>query len=204
VSFACTMFAGHVILGAGLLAVVVALATLLFGFGSGVEELNTVAVLPMIVPFATEQFTWATIVIMAVVPGGIDANVIVRVWPDPPHTPPPVESHETKVVLAERTSITETEVAVAGPALVTTIVLVTWDPVSTGFGAMLVITDRSAGVPPDWPPTWMALENSDVLFEGLVAVAVITCPGGTVTAKVGLKLASPAPLVFTIAEPMKF
>src|SRR5882724_9918393 len=40
-SFPWVMFAGHVIVGAGLLASTVAVATLLIGLGSGVEELNT-------------------------------------------------------------------------------------------------------------------------------------------------------------------
>ena len=89
-SFTWVTFAGQVILGAGLLAIVVAVATLLLGLGSGVDELNTVAVLPIIVPLDTEQFTLATIVITAVVPGASDANVTVRLFPDPPHTPPPL------------------------------------------------------------------------------------------------------------------
>src|SRR6266567_299778 len=152
-SFIWVTFPGHVILGAGLLAIVVAVATLLLGLGSGVEELNTVAVLPMIVPLDTEQFTLATIVITAVVPGASDANVTVRLLPDPPHTPPPVELHETKLVFAESTSVTVTDAAVAGPALLTTMVLVICEPVSTGLGAILAITERSAGVPPDSPPT---------------------------------------------------
>ena len=152
-SFTWVTFPGHVILGAGLLATVVAVATLLLGLGSGVAELNTVAVLPMIVPLDTEQFTLATIVITAVDPDARDANVIVLLFPDPPHTPPPVELHETKVVLAESTSVTVTDVAVAGPALLITMFFVTCEPVSTGLGAILVITERSAGVPPDTPPT---------------------------------------------------
>ena len=152
-SFIWLMFPGQVILGAGLVAIVVAVATLLLGLGSGVDELKTVAVLPMIVPLATEQFTLATIVITAVVPGASDAKVTVRLFPEPPHTPPPVELHETKLRLPESTSVTVTDVAVAGPALATTMVLVTCEPVSTGLGAMLAITERSAGVPPDVPPT---------------------------------------------------
>jgi hypothetical protein len=151
-SFIWVMFPGQVILGAGLLAIVVAVATLLLGLGSGVVELKTVAVLPMIVPLDTEQFTLATIVITAAVPGASDANVTVRLLPEPPQTPPPVELHETKLMLVESTSVTVTDVAVAGPALLTTMVLVTWDPVSTGLGAILATTERSAGVPPDTPP----------------------------------------------------
>jgi hypothetical protein len=56
-SFDWVMLPGHVILGGGLLAIVVAVDMLLIGLGSGVEALNTTAVLPITVPLATEQFT---------------------------------------------------------------------------------------------------------------------------------------------------
>ena len=49
----------------------------------------------------------------------------------------------------------------------------------------------------------MLFENSEVLFPGSVAVAVMICPGATVTAKVGLKLALPAASVVTLIAPMK-
>lgn len=147
------MFGGQVIRGAGFIAIVSAVATLLSEFGSGVVGVKTIAVFPMIAPLATEQFTRAMIVIIALVPGAIEAKVIVRLLPVPPHTPPPDASHDWKVVLAERTSVTVTEVAVPGPALVTIMVFVTFEPVSTGLGAMLTSTDKSAPVPPDTPPT---------------------------------------------------
>jgi hypothetical protein len=92
-------------------------------------------------------------VIIALDPGAIDAKDMVRVFPLPPQTPPPVELHELNERLAESTSVTVMEVAVAGPRLVTTIVLVTSVPVSTGLGARLVRIERSAGEPPDNPPT---------------------------------------------------
>jgi hypothetical protein len=152
-SLVTRMFGGQLILGAGLFAIVVAVATLLPGLVSGVVELKMVAVFPIIAPLATEQLTFAMIVITAVVPGGSDANVTVRILPDPPQTPPPVELHEAIVVLPENTSLTVTEVAVAGPALLTTMVFVIWEPVSTGLGETLVSTERSAGVPPVSPPT---------------------------------------------------
>jgi hypothetical protein len=50
----------------------------------------------------------------------------------------------------------------------------------------------------------MLFENSDVLFPGSVAVAVMICPGATVTGRVGLKLALPAASVVTrVAGGMK-
>lgn len=124
-SFTCKTLPGQLIRGGGLVAIVVAVATLLAVLESEVEELKTVAVLPMAVPLATEQFTRASIVITADAPGASEAKVIVRVLPDPPHTPPPVESHETKDRLAESTSVTVTDVAAAGPALLTTTIFVT-------------------------------------------------------------------------------
>src|ERR1051325_2239529 len=115
------MFPGHKIRGAGLFAMVVAVPTLLAGLMSGVVALKTVAVFPITVPFLTEQFTSATIVMIAVENGGSDAKVIVRLFPVPPQTPPPVELQETNERLEDNTSFTLTEFAAAGPAFVTTI-----------------------------------------------------------------------------------
>ena len=150
-SFIAVMFPGHVIRGAGLVATVVAVDTLLLGLLSGVAELNTVAVLLMAAPAAAEQLTRAMIVMSAVVFGASDAKVTVRVLPDPPQTPPPVELHETKVRLPEMTSVTVTEVAVAGPRLVTRILFVTSEPLS-GLPVIVVTIAKSAGVPPVRPP----------------------------------------------------
>jgi hypothetical protein len=107
-----------VIVGGGLEAVVVTVAELLLGLGSGVREL-TVAVLLITVPSTTEQFTLATRVIVSDSPGASEANVTVRLGPEPPQTPPPVEEQETKVVEADRLSVTLTDIAVSGPLLVT-------------------------------------------------------------------------------------
>ena len=106
------------IVGGGLEAVVVAVAELLVVLESSAEEL-TVAVLLITVPSATEQFTVATKVMVSDSPAAKDANVTVRLFPEPLQTPPPVEKHETKVVSAGRLSVTVTDVAVAGPLLVT-------------------------------------------------------------------------------------
>jgi len=107
-----------VIVGGGLEAVVVVVEELLVGSGSNVKAL-TVAVLLITVPSATEQFTEATKVMVSDPPEVRDANVTVRLFPEPPQTPPPVEAHETKVVSAGRLSVTITDVAVSGPLLVT-------------------------------------------------------------------------------------
>lgn len=106
------------IVGGGLEAVVVAVAELLFELGSGVEEL-TVAVLLITVPPTTEQFTLATKVMVSDSPDARDTNVTVRLLPEPPQIPPPVEEQETKVVSAGRLSVTVTDVAGSGPLLVT-------------------------------------------------------------------------------------
>ena len=106
------------IVGGGFDAVVLAVAELLATSGSGVKEL-TLAVLLIAVPSATEQFTLATKVMVSDAPDGRSANVTVRLLPEPPQTPPPVEEQETKVVSGGRLSVTVTDVAGSGPLLVT-------------------------------------------------------------------------------------
>jgi hypothetical protein len=83
-----------------------------------VKEL-TLVVLLISVPSATEQLTLATKVIVSDWPEVSSGNVTVRLFPDPPQTPPPVEEHETKVVSARRLSVTVTDVAASGSLLVT-------------------------------------------------------------------------------------
>jgi hypothetical protein len=147
------IFGGQAIVGNGLVARADAVDTLFTALLSGVDELNIVAVFDMRVPLATLQLTVATMVITAVVCGGNEAKVTVRLVPEPPQTPPPVELQETTLMLPEKTSFTVTEVAVAGPALPTTIVFVIWAPPWTPMGATLANTERSAAVPPPRPPT---------------------------------------------------
>ena len=84
--------------------------------GSVVLEL-TVAVLLMGVPAG--PLAVATSVIVSDAPAARDANVIVRLLLDPPQTPVPVDEHETNVTFAGKLSVTRTELAVAGPWLVT-------------------------------------------------------------------------------------
>src|SRR4029077_4985985 len=110
--------AAPVMVGGGLETVVVAVAELLLVSGSNVRAL-TVAVLLITVPSATEQFTFATKVMVSDSPDAKDANVTVRLFAEPPQTPPPVEEQETNVVSAGRSSVTVTDVAVSGPSLVT-------------------------------------------------------------------------------------
>ena len=99
-------------------AVAVAVIESLSRLGSGVPAL-TVALLLITIPSATKQFTVATKVIVSDSPDARDSNVTVRLFPEPPQTPPPVEEHETKVVSAGRLSVTVTDVAVIGPLLLT-------------------------------------------------------------------------------------
>ena len=96
VTFTILWFGGHrtdgsaavpVIMGGGLEAVVVVVAESLVVLGSRLEAL-TVAVLLITVPSTTEQFTLATRVMVSVSADASDANVIVRLLPEPPQTPP--------------------------------------------------------------------------------------------------------------------
>jgi hypothetical protein len=109
-------------LGGGLEAVVITGGVeLLLGSGSGVTVL-TAAVLLIRVPLAKGQFTLATRVITSELPAATEANVTVRLLPEPLQMPAPVEEHETKVVVAGKTSDIVTFVAALVPLLVTVIV----------------------------------------------------------------------------------
>jgi len=145
------MPAGHVITGVGLVTIELAVETLLSVFGSDVEGLKIVAVFPTIVPLGTEHATFATMVIIALDPAGNEANVMVWLAPEPPHTPPPVELQDTMLMFIENTSVTVTFVAADGPALLTRMVFVICDPAFMTLGAV-AITERSADEPPT-PPT---------------------------------------------------
>jgi hypothetical protein len=110
-----------VIVGGGLEAVVVVVAELSIRLGSSVKEL-TVAVLLICEPSASAQSTLATSVTVSDCPDARDANEILRLLFEPPHTPPPVDEHDTNVVSAGRVSVTVTDVAASGPLFVTVIV----------------------------------------------------------------------------------
>src|ERR1051326_7164759 len=89
---------------------VVAVLKLLPRFGSAVV-LETNAIFDRSVPLATVESTVATKVTTAEAPDGNDAKVIVRVLPDPPHVPPPVEEQETNMTSAGRGSCSVTAAA---------------------------------------------------------------------------------------------
>src|SRR5262252_4027760 len=118
------MPAGQVIVGAGLFTIALPVETLLIVFGSEVEGLKTVAVFPTTEPLGTAHDTFATMVIIALDDAGNEANVMVWLAPEPPHTPPPVELQETTLTFVENTSVTVTFVAAAGPALLTRMLFV--------------------------------------------------------------------------------
>src|SRR2546421_11531055 len=99
--------------------VVVTVAESLALFGSVVAELPE-AVFEMLAP--PVPFTVPTIVIVADAPTASELNVTVRLFPEPPQIPPPVELHETKVRLDGRLSVTTTFEAVPIPLLGTAIV----------------------------------------------------------------------------------
>ena len=104
-------------------AVVVVVAELLPGLGSGVVE-ATDAVLLIITPSATEQFARAVSVIVAAVLAGIEVNVIARLLLEPPQVPPtpPLTEHAMKVVVLGKLSVTVTDDASVGPLFLTVIV----------------------------------------------------------------------------------
>src|SRR6267142_6468248 len=87
----------------GACTLVSAVAELLPGTGSSVADV-TLAVLTMIVPPAPLAF--AIKVMVADEPLARDEKVIVRLLPAPPHMPPPVVEHETKITELGRLSVT--------------------------------------------------------------------------------------------------
>src|ERR1051326_8710305 len=101
--------------------IVMAVAELFAGTGS-VAVLETVAVLLIVAPSGTLDRTAPAIVTMAEEPAASDGNVTDRLLPEPPQMPPPVDPHETKVISAGRLSVSTTEGAASGPALLIAIV----------------------------------------------------------------------------------
>lgn len=88
---------------------------------------------------------------------------------------------DTKVVPAGTTSVKVTPASASGPLFETTIVYVMLEPVTTGSGESSMVTCRSETGPSGVTVTHA--ENSEVLFERSVAVAVITLPAGTETGR---------------------
>lgn len=110
-----------VIIRAGFEAVKVIVEELLPLTGS-VTAPVTEAVLLTMAPFATEQLSVATNVMVAEAPDPSVANETLRMLPRPPHTPPPVDEHIENVTDAGRVSLTEIDDAGSGPRLVRVIV----------------------------------------------------------------------------------
>ena len=102
------MSPGAVTVGGELEAVTVTVATLLLESGSAVIEL-TDAVLVITAPSVTVHSSEATRVTVAEVPGASEVKVTVRLLPEPPHKPPPVALHDTKVRFAGKLSVISTD-----------------------------------------------------------------------------------------------
>ena len=98
-----------------------ALALLFVRSASGGDEAATVAVFE-IVPKPAEHFTVPVRTIVAEAPFRRAEKVTVRVFPVPPHTPPPSEEQESKERTAGRLSVTTTFDAPDGPRFLTVIV----------------------------------------------------------------------------------
>ena len=113
--------------------VTVVVAELLLVLGSCVDEV-TVTELVITAPFGVGQFTVATSVMVSDAPAGSELNVTVRLLAEPPHTPLPVEEHETNVTAAGRLSVTTTDAALPVPRLVTVMAQVRFEPATTGMG----------------------------------------------------------------------
>jgi len=88
------MLDGQVNVGDGFEAVIAALAELLSSTGSVVDEV-TAAVLLIDAPFATAHESDALNVMTAEVPAPSELNDTVRLFPEPPQTPPAVDEQET-------------------------------------------------------------------------------------------------------------
>src|ERR1700738_5588634 len=148
------------------------------------------------------MLTVATIPMVAVAPGPSELNVTVRLFPKPPQTPL-VALHDVNVVSAGKLSITTTFVLADGPLLVTVIAYVIFEPGKTGSGESVMETDTSEEAGASATNThW---ENSDVLPEESVAVAVMNWPAGIGAGKEmsALIFAFPLLSVVTIVKPTK-
>src|SRR6266545_7880280 len=158
------------------LTVVVAVAELLVVTASSGEA--TVAVLVTIVPFGVAAATFTTKVIV-LVPTGTDG--LMQFVPVPPtdgeHVHPAPGVTETNVVPAGVASEKETLDATSGPALVTLIVYVMFDPATTGSGESTFETERSA-----------------------VAATAVTAGGNSTPTRVNAKMIQRSD-AFTVAPP---
>jgi len=152
------------------------------------------AVLLTFAPFATEQFNVVVIVIAAVAPDASELNETVRLLPKPPHTPPPVDEHDTNVSDNGRLSVTVIDEAGSGPLFVTLIVYVTLLPTTVLVTAVFVTATSAA-------PYVTHAESSEVFPCEFVAVAVMDWPGVADPETVTLNVALPFAAVVVVAEP---
>ena len=127
----------------GFEAVKFTLEELLALTGSRTVEV-TDAVLPMLCPFETEQSRLATIVMVAEAPDASELNETIRLLPEPPQTPLPVEAHDTNVSEAGRVSVTVMDEAESGPLFTRVIVYVTLLPTVIVPDEAALVTARSA------------------------------------------------------------
>jgi hypothetical protein len=97
---------------------------LLFARFGSLEVVVADAVLLMVVPPEIEESTFVVRVIVSVAPAGRFANVTVRLLPEPPHTPEPVELQLTNETSGGRLSVTTTLAASPNPLLATVMVYV--------------------------------------------------------------------------------
>jgi hypothetical protein len=149
----------------------------------------------MLWPSETVQLRLATMLMVADAPDDSELKETVRFAPEPPHTPPAVEEHDTNVSEAGRLSVTVIDDAESGPLLTRVIVYVTLLPTTIVGAEAVLVTPRSAA------PYDTHAENSEVLPSGFVDVAVIDSPGKAEAASVKLNAAFPAPFVVVVAEP---
>ena len=177
----------------GLEAVEFAVEELLPLTGSRSNEV-TDAVLLTFAPFATEQLNVAMILIVAEVPDASELNETVRLLPEPPHRPPPVDEHDTNARDDGRLSVTVIDEAGSGPLFVTVIVYVTSFPAMMLAAVALVMAISAA-------PYVTHAENSEVFPCEFVAVAVMDWPGEADPATVTLNVALPFAAVVVVAEP---
>src|SRR5262249_30054434 len=95
-----------------------AVAELFPGTGSGVAAVIS-AVFVMTEPFVASERTVPTSLMTPDAPAAIDANVMVRLFPEPAQRPPPGALQETKLNSGGRLSVTVTRPASLGPAFLT-------------------------------------------------------------------------------------
>jgi hypothetical protein len=161
----------------------VAVALLLFGFGSVVEE-DTFAVSVIGVPEAVPAFTVTTTVNVVEAPEARVAfeQVSVPLTTEQLHPAAGTGVVETNVVFMGIASLRATVVAVAAPLFVTTTVYVMLFPATTGLGDAVFVIERSAVVADPTVVCTVAelFARFGSLFPAVTfTTSVITVPTGT-------------------------